>query len=87
MCKAIEYFAISAPIKSFPIPSIVGARWDPPPQGPLSPNLNAISFNTHSGKATAVRTCWPNLEALLLFVPLNIFCLACIHFVNNLHTV
>ncbi|MBA0781053.1 hypothetical protein Gotri_002012 [Gossypium trilobum] len=141
MCKAIEYFAISAPTKSFPILSIVGVRWHPPPQGwfklntngfalsnpgniliseilllnlmllfslltsrmtlsltpyyfhlfmsagPLSPNLNAISFNTHSGKATAVRTCWPNLEALFLFVPLTVFCLACIHFVNNLHTV
>ncbi|MBA0571541.1 hypothetical protein Golob_001925 [Gossypium lobatum] len=45
MCKAIEYFAISAPIKSFPILSIVGVRWHPPPQGWFKLNTNGFALS------------------------------------------
>ncbi|MBA0841796.1 hypothetical protein Goarm_001658 [Gossypium armourianum] len=45
MCKAIEYFAISAPTKSFPILSIVGVRWHPPPQGWFKVNTNGFALS------------------------------------------
>lgn len=52
MCKAMEYFAILAPIKFFQSFNIVGVRWHPPPQGWFKLNTNG-SMLSNPGKAGA----------------------------------
>ncbi|MBA0600713.1 hypothetical protein Gorai_003913, partial [Gossypium raimondii] len=68
MCKATEYVAISAPTKSFPILSIVGVRWHPPPQGDW-----IVGSNRHIPLATSVcAELWALRDGLHFVKNLNI---------------